>query len=129
MSHNGGEGEAQKEGSYSWTGGAGEFTGEDIREILYGVVDMLNVIKDAMAEIVEKAIELMDGEKVGSDVASFYKSLKEAGLPEDMILEMTKEYFKKRLMAVDIINLISEVFGEGSMPTPRTAEYRWADDE
>ncbi len=127
MSHDSGEENARKE-HVSWTGGGEEFSGEDIREILSGVVDLLNVIKDAMADIVEKAMEMMEGEKVGSDVAAFYKKLKESGLPDDVVLEMTREYFKKRLKAVDIVNIISDVFGEGMVSVPRS-ESRGADDE
>jgi hypothetical protein len=50
----------------------------------------------------------VDGESVGRDVARFYLQLKEAGLPEDQVAEMTREYLSRRLEVIPSISKIVE---------------------
>lgn len=53
----------------------------------------------------------LDGKKLGEDIGKFYLELKEKGLPEELISEFVKEYFRKKIeMVPSIEKLLKEVF-------------------
>ncbi len=84
---------------------------EEIREILAAISDFLKGLKEPLMDIVNTVIESLSGDKLGADVASFYKRLVDAGMPESLAAEMTKEYMRKRLDAVPSLGSILESFG------------------
>jgi hypothetical protein len=55
----------------------------------------------------------MKGDKLGDDVSQFYKRLKDAGMPEDLINEMTKKYFEERLVVSNLVNRFLSTIGSG----------------
>lgn len=101
-------GNGGSKGGAPW--GKGEYSGEDVKKILEGVTELFGSIRESLSEILEKTTEMLDGDKVGRDVAMFYKSLKEAGLPDEMVTELTKEYFRKRMEAANILEIVKEIF-------------------
>ena len=84
---------------------------EELREVLAAVSDFLKGLKEPLMDIVNTIIESLSGDKLGADVASFYKRLVDAGVPENLAAEMTKEYMKKRLEVVPSLGSILESFG------------------
>ncbi|MEB3816771.1 MAG: hypothetical protein LRS46_02360 [Desulfurococcales archaeon] len=81
----------------------------EVRELLGAVSQFLKDLEKPLTELLKSVLELADGEKVGSDVARFYAKLKEAGVPEDMAAQMTREYFERRMSILDVANLLKRL--------------------
>lgn len=84
---------------------------EDIIE-LKAVLDIVTpfleklggILKDVLNAILEQFNKFMDGKKLGEDIGNFYNALKSTGLPDDVIKEMVRDYYKKRMEAVPPIS-------------------------
>jgi hypothetical protein len=85
---------------------------EEIRAELEAVAEFINKLKDTLKEIMDTLIQSISGEKLGSDIAAFYESLKNKGLPEELVEKMTEEYFKKRLEQIPSFAKIIEQFAK-----------------
>ncbi len=79
---------------------------ENISEILKAVSEFLKSLEGPITKLLDTFLSTLNGEKLGSDVASFYAKLKESGMPDDIAVEMTKQYFEKRTSIADITKLI-----------------------
>ena len=82
---------------------------EELREVLKAVTEFIEGIKGPIKELVSMVLEELGGEKLGRDVAAFYKSLVDSGVPEDMAREMTMQYFRERISAVPSIAKLLEM--------------------
>jgi len=76
---------------------------EEVREVLRAVSEFLEGLRNPFKEFIDMIMTTMDGKRVGEEVASFYKSLTEKGVPEDLAKEMTKDFLKRRLEAAPSI--------------------------
>ncbi len=85
---------------------------EEVREILEVVTPFLEKLKDMAKELIVAVTASLDGKKLGEEVASLYKELKESGLPEDLIKEMVKEFYKKKLEMAPSINEVLKSIAE-----------------
>ncbi len=85
---------------------------EEVREILEAVTPFLEKLKDMSKELIVAVTASLDGKKLGEEVASLYKELKESGLPEDLIKEMVKEFYKKKLEIAPSINEVLKSIAE-----------------
>ena len=88
---------------------------EILRGVLKAISDFLRDIREPLKGLLDFALGSVDGERVGSDVARFYSKLREAGLPEDVAVQLTREYFKARMESVNLPSLMREFmerFGE-----------------
>jgi len=74
--------------------------GLELKYVLKAISDFLRDIKEPLENILNSAMSLISGDRLGKDVGSFYKNLVESGVPEDMAKEMTKEYFESRIALV-----------------------------
>jgi uncharacterized protein (UPF0297 family) len=70
---------------------------EEIREILSAVSKFLEDIKKPIADLINMMLDAMRGDRVGEEVAAFYKKLKESGLPDDVVRDMVKKYLEERV--------------------------------
>jgi predicted transcriptional regulator len=74
-----------------------------IRESLREVTNMFKTIgelvKDSIISFMDKQF---NARKLGEDIASLYTSLKNAGLPDQMINDIVKEYTRKALSGLNI---------------------------
>ena len=86
---------------------------EEIREILGAVTEFIASLKEPIKELLDTLAQSLNGEKLGKEVASFYKQLVDSGIPEDMAKEMTREYFRKRLESAPNIGSIMNMFRGG----------------
>ncbi len=86
---------------------------EEIREILGAVTEFIASLKEPIKELLDTLAQSLNGEKLGKEVASFYKQLIDSGIPEDMAKEMTREYFRKRLESAPNIGSIMNMFKGG----------------
>lgn len=81
---------------------------EELREVLSAVSEFL----DRLPELVKKVLDALYskdlGERVGDSVATFYRKLRESGMPEEMVNKMTMEFFD-RSMILD--RLVREIVG------------------
>jgi hypothetical protein len=81
---------------------------EVLRGVLKAVSDFLKDIREPLKGLMDFALGSIDGERVGSDVARFYQKLREAGVPEDLAAQLTRDYFKARMESVNLPNLMRE---------------------
>jgi len=102
---------------------------EELREVLSTVTPFLENLftwlRTGLKEVLSFIQASYDGKKLGEDIAQFYQALKSQGLPDDMIKEMVKEYYEKRLSSLpdwgSIVNKIMQglsSFMEHSKVTP-----------
>jgi hypothetical protein len=85
-----------------------------LRMVLKSVTEFLKEAKEPIEDLFKVLGTSLDGGKIGQDVAKFYQSLIESGIPEDMAKQMTTEYFHKRLEAANIIGSLTNLLGKGS---------------
>jgi len=83
-----------------------------LKMVLKSVTEFLREAKEPIEELLKTLGGSLDGNKIGQDVAKFYTSLIEAGLPEDMAKQMTTEYFKKRLEAANVVSSLINMMGK-----------------
>jgi len=81
----------------------GKTEAEELREVLDAVIPFLEKLKDWVKEIIGLFTSGLDGKKLGEDIGRFYQELKAQGLPEDLIIEIVKDYYKKRMEVVQSI--------------------------
>jgi len=89
---------------------------EELREVLSTVTPFLENLftwlRTGLKEVLGFIQASYDGKKLGEDIAQFYQALKSQGLPDDMIKEMVKEYYEKRLSSLpdwgSIVNKIMQ---------------------
>ena len=92
------------------TGSPGESGSEgdvqELKEVLGALSEFLKGLSEPLEKLIDTILKVADGRRVGEEVAAFYKSLKESGMPDEVALEMTREYFKKRIAALDMAKLL-----------------------
>ena len=91
---------------------------EELREVLSAVSDFLRELEGPIKKLIDLFFGALDGEKLGKEVAAFYKSLIDSGMPKELAAEMTKEYFEKRTQLADILKGFQGLAGlkEGLAP-------------
>ena len=82
--------------------------GGDVAEILKAVGEFLKSLEEPLMKLLQVFLDTMNGEKLGKDVAAFYSQLKDSGMPEDVAVQMTKEYFEKRTAVADLSKLVAQ---------------------
>ena len=84
---------------------AGQGGGETrISEIMQALAGLFRELGDIAAGLLEKAASMVEGSKLGGEVAAFYRTLVENGVPEDLARDLTEKYLEERL------RLASKVF-------------------
>ncbi len=81
---------------------------EELREVLSAVSEFLDKLPELIKKVIDALYSRDLGEKMGESISTFYKKLKEAGMPEDMVNQMTREFFE-RSMVID--RVIREIAG------------------
>jgi hypothetical protein len=102
--------------------GTGKTDAEELREVLDAVTPFLEKLKDWVKEIIGLFTSGLDGKKLGEDIGRFYQELKAQGLPEDLIIEMVKDYYKKRM---EVVPSIEKLIGSFA----RFREFRRGEEE
>jgi len=96
----------------------------ELREVLRAISEFLKELREPIKDLLSALTSALDGGKLGEDVAKFYRSLKESGLPEEVAIEMTKQYFRERLEAANVAGLLTrflrkELLEEEERPAKR----------
>lgn len=85
---------------------------EELKIVLDTITPFLEKVKNMIKEILDMIMSGINGEKLGREVASLYQQLKQAGLPDEIVNEMVKDFYKKKLESLpslnDLIKTISE---------------------
>ncbi len=79
---------------------------EELRQVLSVIAEFLDRLPSVLKQIFDAIYSRDTGEKVGESVASFYRKLSESGLPREVAIRMTEEFFD-RSMVID--KLISQL--------------------
>ncbi len=82
----------------------------EVREILLAVTDFLKSIKEPVKELIYVVVDALNGEKLGKEVAAFYRTLVDNGVPEDLAREMSREFLSKKLEAAPSIGKLLNTF-------------------
>ena len=98
---------------------------EELREVLNAVSKFLEDLKKPIADLINMMLDTLRGDKLGEDVAAFYTKLKETGLPEDMIKDMTRKYLEERVKMAGILDKFMSMLGKGpkAMAFARQGEH------
>ncbi len=70
---------------------------EEMREVFEILTPFIEKLKDMAKELVIIVTQSIDGKKLGEEATALYKELKEAGLPDDVVNEMVRDFFNKKL--------------------------------
>jgi hypothetical protein len=92
---------------------------EEIREMLSAVSKFLEDIKKPITDLINVMLDAMRGDRVGEEVAAFYKKLKESGLPDDVVRDMVRKYLEERVKMTSLFDKLI-----GSMSRPRELRHQ-----
>lgn len=77
-----------------------EYINEDIEELR----GLFNLLKEFLPEVIplvkdliNTVMEALSGEKLGKDVADFYKNLIDSGMDKNLAAELTKNYLANKI--------------------------------
>ncbi|MGC9187202.1 MAG: hypothetical protein ACP5GN_05910 [Fervidicoccaceae archaeon] len=84
---------------------------EEVKELLSAVSEFLKGLKEPLEEIMKMITESFSGEKLGREVASFYKSLIEAGLDDETAKSWTEKFMDEKLKTIPSISNFGEIIG------------------
>lgn len=65
--------------------------------LLPKVSELIGKLSESLKEIIDVVMSSIDGKKLAQEIGELYTGLKQAGLPEDMIKEIIREFYKKKL--------------------------------
>jgi len=98
-------------------GGEGSSDVEELRAVRDMVSEWLERARHLVRDIVNAVVEGLDGSKFGKEIVELYTSLKAAGMPENLVLEIVRDFYKKKLEVVpslgDLAKSLSGIVGEG----------------
>ena len=67
---------------------------EELRGVFSAIIDFVKGIREPVIDLVKSLMETVSGKELGEDIATFYKKLKEIGMPEDKAMELTRNYLE-----------------------------------
>lgn len=70
---------------------------EELRQVLNVVKDFIPEILPHIKELLSTVLDTLSGEKLGEDVAAFYKKLIDSGMDRELAEKLTKEYLESKL--------------------------------
>jgi len=104
--------------------GEKEYISEDVielRGIFSAIVDFLRELSTPLKELMSIVQSGIAGDKLGKDIAEFYRNLKESGLPDEIIVEMVKKYYDDRMSLLRLINRLFEELRKGRVAVAATS--------
>jgi hypothetical protein len=88
--------------------------GLELKYVLDAISGFLKDIREPLRDLLNLLMEPLNGDRLGKDIGSLYKSLKENGVPEDLINEMVRKYFETKLSVFKIFERLQDVLsGKG----------------
>ena len=75
---------------------------------------VLDRLEESLRRMVEMNFELLRGERLAREVASFYKGLVEQGVPEELARKLTEKYLERLLStASPVADILAAAIGGG----------------
>jgi hypothetical protein len=102
---------------------------EEVKELLAAVSDFLKGLKEPIMDFMKIITESFSGEKIGKEVAAFYKSLIEAGIDAETAKKWTEKFMDERLNAFPTVSSLGEVFGKIMEKRPKVKISEEKEDE
>jgi flagellin-specific chaperone FliS len=82
---------------------------EELKEVGILLRTLGDVARDVLGSAINKFIEIIDGKRLGENIAALYNSLKGAGLPDQVVQDIVKEYTTRVLSSIpNIADLASK---------------------
>lgn len=94
--------------------------GLELKYIFDAISGFLKEIKDPLKDLLDAVLSPLDGDKLGKDLGSLYRNLKESDVPEDLASEIIKKYFETKLSVFKIFEKLQNVVGIEKTPSPET---------
>lgn len=95
---------------------------EDLREVLKTVSEFIKEIREPLKDLLNTLLESFSGDRLGREVAVFYRNLTEAGVDPSLAKTLTERFLEERLKPLSsIANLITRI-PKGSEKTRKTEE-------
>ncbi len=85
---------------------------EELKAVLGAVSDFLQSLMEPVKGLIDATTSALEGGKLGREIAEFYSSLKESGMPEEMIRDLTREFFREKLKAIPNISNLANLIGD-----------------
>lgn len=92
--------------------GKGVREGEELKEILDAVANFLKEIKEPLQDLINTVLSAFRGDKLGEEVASFYKNLVDSGVPRDVASKMAESFLEQRMSILDVVGKLSKLVSE-----------------
>ena len=70
---------------------------EELKEVFKAISEFIRDIQKPLSDLIGVVLSFLEGSKVGKDIASFYSQLKEKGLPNELIENLTLRYAESRI--------------------------------
>ena len=80
-----------------------------VGDLVKSVGELLQQIVGFVKQIMDEILDSLKGDKLGSEVAAFYKQLRDAGMPDEMVAEMTRQYFERRIAIADLVKMLPQL--------------------
>jgi len=87
----------------------GKYKIEEVRELLALVSDFLKNLREPLESFIRVLTEGFSGDKIGKEVASFYRSLIDSGLDAETAKKWTERFLDERLKSIPSMSNIGEV--------------------
>ncbi|HDO20653.1 MAG: hypothetical protein NDF56_03175 [archaeon GB-1845-036] len=65
---------------------------EELKAVFSAIGEFIDKIPKLINEIFSALYDPEMGRKIGENIASYYKALKDSGLPEEMVVKLTEKY-------------------------------------
>jgi len=94
---------------------------EELKEVGNLLRTLGDVARDVLGSAINKFIEIIDGKRLGENIAALYNSLKSAGLPDQAVHDIVKEYTTRVLSSIpNIADLASKFLSVAEMRGKKT---------
>jgi hypothetical protein len=72
-----------------------------IREMVSAWLKKLGIVAK---DIVNTVVSTLNSSKLGKEIVDLYNNLKSAGLPENLVIEIARDFYKKKLETAPSLN-------------------------
>ncbi|MCS7385180.1 MAG: hypothetical protein NDF55_00375 [archaeon GB-1867-005] len=93
---------------------------EELKKVFSTIVNFVKEVKTPLIDLIKSIMTVVSGSDLGEDVATFYKKLKESGMPQEVAVNLTSNYLSARL------SILKEF---GSIISNLASKKKWSPEE
>ncbi len=86
---------------------------EELRGVLNTISDFLKGLGPLLSGLIREVMDSLSGEKIGENVATFYRKLKESEMPDDVVTELTRKYYEDLMILDKLVEQFTKRISEG----------------